>query len=155
MIFREFLLIMAATFCFSILCNIRGKNICFAALGGGITWIFYSYSTNQLHMGIYSVLAASMAAGIYSEIMARTLKAPVTAFVICAIIPLVPGGGMYHTMLQTVQGNVDASAALGLQTLATAAYIAVGVFVITSFFRMSAIVKKKLNLRTLKKHHPV
>lgn len=152
MLFRDLLLIMTATFCFSIITNIQGKNKYFAALGGGIAWFFYSISINQLNFGIYSVLVASMAAGIYSEIMARVLKAPVTAFVICSIIPLVPGGAMYNTMFQAVEGNVEASISLGIQAIATAVYIAVGVFLITSSFRLFAIIKKKLEI---KKHHPV
>lgn len=150
MIVVNFFLIMVATFCFSILFNIRGKKIFFTAFGGGITWLVYSISLNQLNFGIYSVLAASMAAGIYSEIMARVIKAPVTAFIICAIIPLVPGGAMYHTMFQTVQGNLEKSLSMGVQTLAIAAYIAVGVFLITSLFRLSAIIKKRF---LIKKHH--
>lgn len=147
MIVRNFLLIMVATLCFSILFNIRGKNIFFAALGGGITWVFYSTSLSILNVDIYSIFIASMAAGIYSEIMARVLKSPVTVFIICSIIPLVPGGGMYHTMLQTVQGNVAASVNLGIHTLSIAGAIAIGVFVITSAFRMSALINKKINLK--------
>jgi len=144
MFVRNLVLIMVATFCFSILFNIRGKNIFFTALGGGITWIFYSTSINLIQADIYAVFIAAIAAGIYSETMARVLKAPVTVFVICAIIPLVPGGAMYQTMLQTVQGNVSQSVSLGIHTLAIAGTIAIGIFVITSSFRLAALINKKI-----------
>jgi uncharacterized membrane protein YjjB (DUF3815 family) len=149
MIVRNFILIMLATLCFSIIFNIRGKNIFFTALGGGITWIFYSTMMNMLNVDIYSIFAAAMAAGIYSEIMARVLKTPVTVFVICSIIPLVPGGAMYQTMLHTVQGNVADSLTLGIHTLAIAGTIAIGVFVITSSFRLAALINKNINLKKL------
>jgi len=147
MIVRNFLLIMVATLCFSILFNIKGKNIFFAALGGGITWIFYSCSLSTFNVDIYSIFIASIAAGIYSEIMARVLKSPVTVFIICSIIPLVPGVAMYNTMLETVQGNVTTSVNLGIHTLAIAGTIAIGIFVITSSFRLSALINKKINLK--------
>ena len=132
-----------ATFCFSILFNIRGKNIFFTALGGGITWVFYSTFLNLIKVDIYAIFIAAMAAGVFSEVMARILKAPVTVFVICAIIPLVPGGAMYQTMLQTVQGNVSQSVSLGIHTIAIAGTIAIGIFVITSSFRLAALINKK------------
>ena len=143
MFFRNTLLIMMATFCFSILFNIRGKNIFFTALGGGITWVFYSTFLNLIKVDIYAIFIAAMAAGVFSEVMARILKAPVTVFVICAIIPLVPGGAMYQTMLQTVQGNVSQSVSLGIHTIAIAGTIAIGIFVITSSFRLAALINKK------------
>ena len=143
MLLQNTILIMLATFCFSILFNIRGKNIFFTALGGGITWVFYSTFLNLLQVDIYAVFIAAMAAGVFSEVMARVLKAPVTVFVICAIIPLVPGGAMYQTMLQAVLGNVSQSVNLGIHTIAIAGTIAIGIFVITSSFRLAALINKK------------
>jgi len=122
-----------ATLSFSILANIRGKNLIFASLGGGFTWFIYLLTTNYIHTSyILCFFIASIFAAIYSEIMARILKTPVTTFVISAIIPLVPGGGMYYTMSESVQGNIDKSLNLGIQTLAIAGTIAIGVFLVSS-----------------------
>lgn len=124
---------LIATFSFSILANIRGKNLVFATLGGGFTWFIYLFSSNYIHISnILCFFIASIFAALYSEIMARILKTPVTTLIISAIIPLVPGSGMYYTMSESVQGNITTSLNLGIQTLAIAGTIAIGVFLISS-----------------------
>ncbi len=135
---------LIATLCFGVLSNIRGKNLIFAALGGGLTWLFYLTTSSYFHItNMFCFFIASVIASAYSEIMARVLKTPVTTFIICAIIPLVPGGGMYNTMLESVQGNVNASLILGLQTLYIAGTIAVGIFSVSSIARILVLFNKK------------
>lgn len=136
---------LIATFCFGILFNIRGKNLIFASIGGGLSWFLYSFSLSVIHIpNMFCFFMASVLAAAYSEIMARILKAPVTTFVICAIIPLVPGGGMYNTMLESVQGNINNSLTLGLQTLYIAGTIAVGVFFVSSITKILVLFNRKI-----------
>jgi len=141
---RNFLLICMATFGLSIIFNIRGKNLFFSALGAGITWLSYSLATGSESFTIYSVFIGSLAAGIYSEAMARIRKAPVTVFVIGSIIPLVPGLRMIDTMLEVLKGNTDTAISLGVTTLITAGLIAVGIFVVSSTFRLAAVLNKAI-----------
>ncbi len=58
---------------------------------------------------------------ILSELAARWQKMPATVFVTTAIIPIVPGIGLYQTMLKIVEQKVeqkyDQAAALGSSTL--------------------------------------
>jgi uncharacterized membrane protein YjjB (DUF3815 family) len=56
--------------------------------------------------------------------MARIIKAPVTIFLICSIIPLVPGSGMYYTMLECVKGSINNALNQGFETLSNAMSIA-------------------------------
>ncbi|HBC97024.1 MAG TPA: hypothetical protein DC034_09565 [Clostridium sp.] len=138
--------ILIATLCFGIIGNVRGKNLIFSAVGGGITWFFYLVSSH--YIGSSSILCffiASVFASIYSEIMARILKTPVTTFIIGAIIPLVPGGSMYNAMLQYVQGNISQSLSIALKTLAIAGSIAVGIFFISSLFKAFTLFTRNLS----------
>lgn len=132
-----------ATFGFCILFNIRGKNLFYTSLGGGVTWFFYLLADHFSRSNIFALFIASIVAGIYSEIMARVLKSPVTTFSICAIIPLVPGGGMYNTMLQLIQGNVNNSLTTGLATLSSAGAIAVGILLASSFTKLMLFFTKQ------------
>ncbi|GLC28620.1 membrane protein [Clostridium omnivorum] len=132
-----------ATFGFCILFNIRGKNLFYTSLGGGVTWFFYLLADHFSSSNIFALFIASIVAGIYSEIMARVLKSPVTTFSICAIIPLVPGGGMYNTMLQLIQGNVNNSLTTGLATLSSAGAIAVGILLASSFTKLMLFFTKQ------------
>lgn len=139
---------LIATFSFSILANIRGKNLVFASLGGGFTWFIYLLSTHYIHSStIFCYFIASIFAAIYSEVMARVLKTPVTTLIISAIVPLVPGGGMYYTMSESVNGNVTMSLNLGLQTLAIAGTIAIGVFLVSSLSKALFHFRRMLKIK--------
>lgn len=133
----------ASTLGLSILFNIRKKYLFFAAFGGAITWFFYLFTFQYGHSNIFAYFIASVIAGIYSEVMARILKTPVTTFVICAIIPLVPGGGMYYTMLETIHGNITNSLNLGLETISIAGAIAVGIILVSSLTKIFFIRNRK------------
>lgn len=134
-----------ATFCFSVLANIRGMNLLFASIGGGVTWFVYLLTSSYFHIpNLFCFFIASIFAATYSEIMARVLKTPVTTLVISAVIPLVPGGGMYYTMFESVQGNINASLNLGIQTISIAGIIAVSVFLVSSVSKALALFRIKL-----------
>jgi uncharacterized membrane protein YjjB (DUF3815 family) len=134
------------TLSFAILFNIKGKKLFFAALGGGISWFFYLLFLSFNGSPLESLFFASIVGGIFSEIMARLLKTPVTTFVICTVIPLVPGSGMYYTMLETIQGNINKSLSVGLETIASAGAIAVGLVFVSSLAKLLNFLKSKKHL---------
>jgi len=133
---KEILVSLIATFGFGIIFNIHGKNLIFASLGGGFGWIVYKTALNDGLSLSLSLFLASTIFSSYSEICARILKTPVTTFVICALIPLVPGGGMYYTMYEVVQGNIDKALSLGLETLASAGALALGIIFVSTLTRL-------------------
>lgn len=127
---------------FGIIFNIRGKNLFFASLGGSIGWFFYLLSIGHHPSKVFALFVGSIAISIYSEVMARVLKTPVTTFMICAMIPLVPGAGMYYTMFESIQGNIDKSLTLGLQTIGGAGAIAVATVLVASTTKVILTIKK-------------
>ena len=133
-----------ASFGFGIIFNIKGKKLIFAAIGGGLSWFFYLLLTQNKISNILSLFIASIIFSIYSEICARHLKTPVTTLIICALIPLVPGAGMYYTMYETISGNVSEAVRLGLDTVASAGTLALGVIFV------STITKQVTNLKKVK-----
>ncbi|MFD3156433.1 threonine/serine exporter family protein [Haloimpatiens sp. FM7330] len=126
---------------FGVLFNIKGKNLIFASIGGGLGWLFYLICLNNQFSDTYSLFIASLIVSLFSEIMARSFKAPVTVFIICSILPLVPGGGMYYTMLESVKGNIDKSINLGVHTLINAGSIAVAIVLVSSLFKLITFYK--------------
>ncbi|MBU3100364.1 MULTISPECIES: threonine/serine exporter family protein [Clostridium] len=127
---------------FGVLFNIRGKNLIIASLGGGLAWLTYLISGRLQPSLVFSLFLASMVGSIYSEIMARLYKNPVTMFVICAIIPLVPGGGMYYATLEAVKGNFTVALTKGAETLFSAGAIAVGIVLVASISTIFKKIKK-------------
>ncbi|MEG0773226.1 threonine/serine exporter family protein [Clostridium sp.] len=121
---------------FGILFNVRGKNLIIASAGGGLGWLIYSLIINSGGTEIVALFVASITISIFSEVFARIMKSPVTVFLICALIPLVPGGGMYYTTFEAVQGNVNESIVMGIQTLFNAASIAVGIILVSTISKI-------------------
>ena len=127
---------------FGILFNIRGKNLIIASLGGALGWFTYLSSGSLQSSEIFSLFLASMVVSIYSEIMARVYKSPVTIFILCGIIPLVPGGGMYFATLEAVKGNLSLAMSKGIQTLFSAGSIAIGIVFVSSISTIFKKIKK-------------
>lgn len=127
---------------FGIIFNIKGKNLIFAALGGGLSWFCYLFFSKFNISDVLSFFLSSIIFSIYSEICARILKTPVTTLVICALIPLVPGAGMYYTMYETITGNVLGAIELGLTTIANAGSLALGVIFVSTITRQITNFKK-------------
>lgn len=120
---------------FGIIFNIRGKKLYFAALGGSIGWFIYSLSLKAIPP-LYALTLAAIGFSVYSEIMARILKSPITIFVICALIPLVPGGGMYYTMLYILQDNFSMAMETGIETISNAGSLVMGILIVSSIMKI-------------------
>lgn len=146
---KQSLISLVATLGFGILFNIKGKKLFFAALGGGIAWFFYLLPLKYNYSEITAMLFSSIIFSTYCEICARILKTPVTTLVICALIPLVPGSGMYYTMVEAVTGDVIKSLELGLNTLAKAGALALGVILVSTITRILMSAKRKREANTL------
>lgn len=141
---EQILIAFVASLGFGIIFNIRGRNLIFAALGGSLSWFCYLFLTQNGIRDIISLFISSILFSIYSEICARYLKTPVTTLIICALIPLVPGAGMYYTMYETILGNISTAVTFGLNTIASAGALALGVIFV------STITKQVTNLKKVK-----
>lgn len=120
---------------FGILFNIKGKNLLLAGIGGGISGMVYKSGLACGCSEMMAMFLASLAFSVYSELMARICKTPVTTYIVCALIPLVPGGGMYRMMQQAIFGDVDAALSIGLDTLLIAGVLAFGILIASTLMR--------------------
>lgn len=142
---------LIATLGFGIIFNIHGKNLIFATIGGGISWFFYLLGLKFHFTTTATFFFSAVIFSIYSEILARKLKTPVTTLVVCSLIPLVPGSGMYYTMYQAVTGDVMRSLELGINTLANAGALALGIIFVSTITTQYYKVKN----RTLRKYKKI
>ena len=138
------------TFGFGILFNIKGKKLLFAALGGGLSWYCYSLPLSLGLSEVSSLFISALVFSTYSEVLARIFKTPVTSFVICALFPLVPGSGMYYTMLATINGDLQNAVHLGINTLANAGTLALGVIFISTITSLIFRSKRKYSAKAFK-----
>ncbi|MEF9992714.1 MAG: threonine/serine exporter family protein [Romboutsia sp.] len=140
-IYLHFFFASVATIGFSVFFNAPLKALLPAGVTGGIGWSIYVYLFGISSNSIFSNFIAAIAVSLLSEILARKLKQPAILFVIPGIIPLVPGLGMYNTMLYMVQKNFELGISTGADTIFIGGAIALGVLVITSLSRVFNLIK--------------
>ena len=139
-VYMHFLYSTIATIGFSVFLNAPKSALIPAGLTGGIGWSVYYCLINATNNDILANFLAAALVALISEVLARKLKYPAILFVIPGIIPLVPGLGMYNTMLYLVQSNYELAIAKGANVLFVGGAISLGVLVITSLARTLNIV---------------
>lgn len=128
---------------FGVFFNLRGKKLFAAAVGGAVGWFFYALAAE--HGPVMQNFIASLSITAYAEVLARLQRAPVPVYLTPALIPLVPGGAIYQTMLQALNGNTDLFLSTGMLAMSVTGSIALGVVAASSVMRL-------LFLRHLKPH---
>ena len=116
---------------FTILFNIHAVGRLICSIGGALGWFVYLYGGSN----VSSAFAAAVCIGAYSELMARARRCPVTGYLLVALLPLVPGGGVYYTMRDCLSGDTDAFLHNLLNTFGMACALAVGSMLASSLFR--------------------
>lgn len=120
---------------FSLIFNIRGRAVWISALGGALGWLVFLL-LRPIGNEMIRFFFAACAISLYAEVMARVNAMPVTIFQMVALLPLVPGGGIYYTMEYYVLGDTARFIETGLNTLGIAGSLAMGVLLISSLFRI-------------------
>lgn len=128
----QFILAYLSTLGFTILFNIPRKNILAASFIGASGWLIYYTYNYHSNSKIIAAFWGAFLVGILGEIFARLKKEPATLFIIPGIIPLVPGAGMYYTMINIVENKLSDAAKIGTETLLIALSIAIGLILATS-----------------------
>lgn len=140
----------AASFVFCVILNVKDIKIAFvASIGAALGWLVYLVAGNFVGIVGKNLLAAITAA-LFAEIVARLMKTPATIFIIVGILPMVPGGGIYYTMEYCINGNNEMFLTKGMETLAVAGAIAVGVSLASALYRIYANTKTHI-LNKMKK----
>lgn len=130
--YKHFIFSFITTVGFSVLFKVPKKSIFYAGLTGGISWTIYTYINELTLSSVFSAFVASIIVGVLGEIFARIDKKPVTTFVIPGIIPLVPGYGMYLTMVNLINEDFYNSLKIGTDTVFISGAISVGIIVVSS-----------------------
>lgn len=128
-----------ATLGFAGIFNIRGDKLFFAALGGSVGGVAYYLSKDS--SVFLNMLYTSMAISLYSEVMARYLKTPVTVFLIPALICYVPGGTLYYWMSAVLNNASNANALLS-DAMASASALAIGIIMISTAVKLFYKIKR-------------
>ncbi|ACA46737.1 threonine/serine exporter [Clostridium botulinum] len=134
---------------FTLFFSVAKKHVPAATFGGLLSWTIYLviyHITGSIFLGN---MIASMIVCLWSELMARKLKAPTNIFMIPGIIPLLPGGTLYYTMEAMLQRNKKVFVQKGLETVMITVGIVAGIVavsvILVYFFTLLKKYKENLN----------
>ena len=142
---ENFFFSFLATVGFSIFFNSPIRSLIPAGTIGGIGWTVYIILFDLSGNTILSNFLAAVLISLLSEILARKMKYPAIIFTVPGILPLIPGLGLYKTMLALVEGDYTSSISVGADALFVSASIAMGVLLITSLVKTYHIIIFKIN----------
>lgn len=145
----EFLLPVVYAFfsamAFAFLYRVRGIEIIYTSLGGGIGWLFYLLVMFifRFDTDVAGYLAAAFSIALYAEIMAIIRKKSALLYSTIAIFPIVPGAAILRTMEYLLRGDLERFAVQGSYSLQVSGAIAMGILIGGSAVRL---VRKAINL---------
>ncbi|MDY2969658.1 MAG: threonine/serine exporter family protein [Butyricicoccus pullicaecorum] len=124
-----------ASLCFAVLFQVRGRDLLCTAGAGAVCWLVYAIVA-QTGGEIPAYFFSAVAVTIYCEIFARVLRVPTVVYLAAGVIPLVPGGGIYRTMLLCIRGTPEQALSACINTVSIAGAMAMGIMVVSSAFRV-------------------
>ncbi len=133
---KQIILAFFASVCLVILFNIEKKKLIWAGLCGSIGWIVYLIVLEYTSSPTMASFSGAFVLGLYSEIMAKRLKAPASEFSIPGMFPLVPGLTAFNAVKYFVEKNNSMALEAGMQTLSVGGAIGFGIMLASTTVRL-------------------
>ena len=114
---------------FSALFGAPRRYYLYCGLAGMAGWAVYLLVAMG-HSVVGAAFFAALAVAAISHIMAKICRCPVTVFLICGIIPLVPGGGIFWTAYYLVGDQLRLAATIGFTAIKVTIAIAGGIILV-------------------------
>lgn len=132
-----------ATLGFAILFNIKRDKLFYAGIAGAVGGILYKVCI-YYGLGEYiSNFIAAIGLSLCSEIFARTCKTPMSIFLVCALIPLVPGGYLFRMIRNIMDGFLIQALQNGVITVSIALVLSIGILLVSTFFQLTNKTRRK------------
>lgn len=144
-VFFQFLLGTLSIIGFCLVINIPRRSILAASVIAGAGWATYIYLVSTGSDKATAAFAGAALIGLVSELASRYYREAATVFIIPAILPLVPGAGMYYAMLALVGGDYITAGEEAAETLLMAGSIALALLAMSSVTRLAINLKRYLS----------
>ena len=140
----ELITALIGTLGFALIFRVKGKHLPVVAVGGMLTDLFYLLSMLAGAGMLLAAVLASLFMGLYSEVCARMLKAPVAVFLLPCAIPIVPGSYLYYTMFHLLAQDGEKFRLFLFGTLEIGVGIALGTSIATVCVGLSLYLRERL-----------
>ncbi len=142
-LYMHFIYSFMVTIGFSVFLNAPKSTLFPCGFVGAMGWTSFYFFNQVTKNNILANFIAALLVSYISEILARKLKQPAIIFAIPGVIPLVPGLGMYNTMLYLIQNDYNNAIAKGADVLFVGGAISLGVLIITSLAKTFRLISMK------------
>lgn len=105
-----------ATFFFTMIMNAPKKTLILSSINASLGYLIYKFLILK-GIPMLGFFLGTIFVATFGEIFARKLKMPATIFIFPGVIPIVPGLGLYETMLAFVQDDIFSALETGTNTI--------------------------------------
>ncbi len=141
-----------ASAAFAIIFKTNKRHLAYIAICGALAYFIYYSVIYFKGSEFLAALISTIFAAVFAETCARILHAPATIYIITGVIPIFPGGNLYYTMSNFLEGDYEETFSQLLTTLSVGIGIAGGVVMVSVLFGIAydinAKIKKMMNSKT-------
>jgi len=114
----------------------------FTGMVGWAVYVVFAWYTGLLSVAGAAFFGA-LAVALTSDLLAVVRRCPTTVFLICGIIPLVPGGGIFWTAYYLVSNHLRMAATTGFTAIKVTIAIAGAIVIAASLYNLTRRTKKQ------------
>ena len=134
-----------STMGFALLFHLRPKLLVPACMGGMLSWGLFLVCSQYLEGIFLPCLIASTLSALSAPLLAMRVTAPMAVRYLLAVVPLIPGSGLFNSTSNVVSSNWDMVMHYGQITAQYACAIAFGMAVVTAASYALEVVRRKRN----------
>lgn len=120
----------------AVLNGVPRKYLIYSGTVGAAGWAVYLLMRYFDLSEAMAMFVATLIVAIVSHVYARLLKAPVTLFLVCGILPLVPGVAMYRLVYYLLISDKVTAGIYAVTTVSVTGAIALAVFFVDTAFKL-------------------
>lgn len=138
----EMIFCFGASLFFSLVMNSPKRVLIHSSVIASLGYLIYMICVN-FNSPKFGFFLGTFIIALLSELCARRFKMPATIFIFPAIIPIVPGLGLYQTVLAFVQDDISSALEIGINTILNIGSMAIAMAVV-SLIAIKIPVKRKI-----------
>lgn len=129
---------------FSLLFGLKRKKLLLASFGGFMVWGVYALICFIAPENIFLCnFIPALVGTLYSQVVARVIKAPATMFIFTSLVVLVPGGMLYYSMRSIVIGDTADGIRRIFETLEVSVALAFGIVMIMAATKVIYYIERR------------
>lgn len=133
---RDFIFAFIATLGFCFLYRTPKRLVLIGALLGAVTYLFFDFFSHLLNHTFFSCFISCILMAILAKVFAGRFRTPAMIFILPGMIALVPGAGIYHSIVSLIQEDYSGFVKYASDTMFIAFAISSAIALVNMFFKV-------------------